>query len=166
MKNKLSFSKKDKKWIVISLALILFCIFMMLKIFFGLFDFTSNYGIEKILTTKEPFDAALLIDEDYMTNWGILLDDHSQGDLVDIYFTDPKTVSEITIYNNTDYPFVPINISYTTDYTNYTAISYTTTVENDHITYAFIPAEDVKVIRIENNSVAPGKWPITEIVIR
>ena len=155
--------KNEVLWFVLALLVLFWFIFLFLKIN-GHFDFSSKYGI-KSLWAKEGYNCQMVIDGDGNTTWGILYDEHSLGDVFKFEFVESRTITSVSIINNSEFPQPTVRILVSEDGANYTNVDYTCTEDAETSSYFYVLEYEVdtKYIEFEYNNSETGRWPITEV---
>lgn len=155
-----------KKWNIIVCFLVLFLIFLLLKIN-GYFDYSSKYGIESIYCEKDRYDLLFILDGDKKTTWG-LLEEYSMNDSLVISFRHKRVVSEVQLDNERwkEYPTKSVALLYAVGDSGWMECEKETSIINGQIRFELnTPVEADQLLLIYMDDIS-GQWPITELYIR
>ena len=155
-------SGKEYKWYVISAVMLLFLIFLLLKIN-GYFDYTSRYGIEWIIG-DEGYNCLMILDKDEKTTWGLLNNFQTNSSLV-MKFKDNRSISKVRIINASDEETVPMSIFVSDDGQNYLPCQSTVDFNGNMTEYTLDAGVSGIYMAFVYGGVAGGHWPITEVEI-
>lgn len=151
-----------RKWGIISGAVLLSALLLILKIF-GVWDYTSRFGIEWI-EDGEFYNSMMMIDDDIETTWG-REEYFVPGSYIEMKFKYNRVINEISILNVSELNSVIMGIYISDEGEAYERCLYAVEKSGNQTIYKLDRPYNGEYLVLTYENEESGHWPITEIEI-